>query len=71
MVVKIEIPPEWKSFRMPVPLQNRLHELLDRQDREGKLPANERREAQALADLAEMLAFLKLQVKPKNGRTRK
>lgn len=65
MVYEIELPPKWKHFRMPTALYRRLQELLDRQDLHGKLPDRERREAKALADLAEMLSFLKLQSRPK------
>lgn len=68
MTVKIEVPPELAEFTFPVPLQRRLQSLLDRQDLKGKLSATERQEAEALADLSELLAFLKLQVKSKNGR---
>ncbi len=69
MVVKIELPAEWKNFEMPIPLQRRLQRLLDQQDREGKLSKEERSEAEALANLSEMLSYLKLQAKPKNGRS--
>jgi hypothetical protein len=38
---------------MPPALHARLQELLDRQDRDGRLLARERREARALTELAD------------------
>ena len=51
---------EFKNFKMPVALQTRLTDLLDKQDSTGKLLAKERKEAEALVDLAELLTILKL-----------
>ncbi|MEX0612009.1 MAG: hypothetical protein WD229_07800 [Pirellulales bacterium] len=45
---------------MPPALHARLQELLDRQDEEGRLTRAERREAEALTELAEMLSLMKL-----------
>lgn len=47
-------------FDMPKALHRRLHELLDRQDREGKLSRVEKSEATALVELAETLSLLKI-----------
>ncbi len=69
MIYELELPSNWKKFGMPRALVRRLHELLDRQDMGGRLSAQERREAQALVDLSEMLSHLKLQARPKNGRS--
>ena len=41
-------------------LQDRLQELLDRQDRDGKLSARERKEATALTELVDMLSLMRL-----------
>jgi hypothetical protein len=41
-------------------LHRRLHELLDRQDRDGKLSPLERREASALTELVDMLSLMRL-----------
>lgn len=60
VVVQLELPKDWKKFRMPRALDNRLQELLDRQDFEGKLSHRERREATALAELADMLSVMRL-----------
>lgn len=65
VLVEIELPGNWQSFRLPAALDNRLQELLDHQDREGKLSRRERREAEALAKLADMLSLMKLRA----GRT--
>ena len=45
---------------MPTALHDRLQELLDRQDQHGKLSPRERREAGALAELADMLWVMRL-----------
>jgi predicted DNA-binding protein len=60
VLVELDLPADWKTFRMPPALDKRLEELLDRLDREGKLPVRERREAAALAELGDMLSLLKL-----------
>lgn len=51
---------ELKHFRLPAGVQRRLKELLDRQDAGKALTAAERREAEGLVELAEMLSLLKL-----------
>jgi hypothetical protein len=63
ITLKLELPADWRRFRMPKALQYRLQELLDRQDRDGKLSARERREATALAELADLLALIKLRAR--------
>jgi hypothetical protein len=60
VVVKFDVPGDWKRFKLPRALDARLQELLDRQDREGKLPRSERREAAALVELVDMLSLMKL-----------
>ena len=59
MSVELDLPKDWRQFRLPPALHNRLQELLDRQDREGKLLARERSEAKALTELVDMLSVLK------------
>jgi len=58
--VELELPKDWRKFRLPRALHERLQELLDRQDREGKLAPRERREAAALTELVDLLSLLKL-----------
>jgi hypothetical protein len=60
VVVKLEVPGDWRRFRLPRALNDRLQELLDRQDHDGMLSRTERREAKALVELVDMLALMKL-----------
>jgi hypothetical protein len=69
MILELEVPSNWKRFRLPRPLERRLQELLDRQDEVGRLSVKERREAEALADISELLSYLKLQAKFKRKRS--
>jgi hypothetical protein len=63
LVVEIEIPAGWESFRLPEGLHRRLQHLLDKQDAGGTLSDNEREEAQGLVDLSEWLSLLRQQAK--------
>jgi hypothetical protein len=60
VLVELDLPKDWRRFCLPPALQDRLQELLDKQDREGKLAAKERREAAALTDLVDMLSLMRL-----------
>jgi hypothetical protein len=60
VLVELELPKDWRKFRLPRALHDRLRELLDRQDRDGKLSRLERREATALAELVDMLSLMRL-----------
>ena len=60
VVVELDLPKDWQKFRLPRALHTRLHELLDRQDRDGKLTPPERREASALTELVDMLSLMRL-----------
>jgi len=60
VLVKLELPGDLERFRLPRGVDERLHGLLDRQDRSEELTADERREAEGLVDLAEFLSLLKL-----------
>ena len=66
-VVQLHLPGDWGGFRLPPALQNRLTELLDRQDRDGKLSPRERKEAKALVELVDMLTVLKAHSQTKRG----
>lgn len=63
VIVEIDMPRDFRKFRMPTALNTRLQELLDRQDEMGKLTHAERREAKALVELADMLSLMKLRAK--------
>jgi len=54
------VPDDLAKLRLPEGVQKRLQSLLDRQDRVGALTADERREAEGLAALAELLSLLRL-----------
>ena len=58
--LRLPAPGDLGKFRLPAGVQRRLQELLDRQDHGSPLTTAERREAEGLVDLAEMLSLLKL-----------
>ena len=60
VLVTLELPDDLERFRLPPGVDERLHALLDRQDRGEELTLEERREAEGLVDLAELLSLLKL-----------
>ena len=60
VLVQLQLPEDWHRFRLPRALHDRLQELLDRQDLQGKLTARERREATALTELVDLLSLLRL-----------
>lgn len=59
VLVEMTLPGDWGTFRLPPALDDRLRELLDRQDSDGKLSPRERREAKALTELVDMLSLMK------------
>jgi hypothetical protein len=59
VLVELTLPGDWEAFRLPRALDDRLRELLDRQDQDGKLSPRERREATALTELVDMLSLMK------------
>lgn len=63
VLVELELPKDWQRLRLPPALQERLQELLDRQDRTGKLSHKERREATALTELVDLLSLMRLRAK--------
>ena len=58
--VKIEMPISARQIKLPKGVDNRLQNLLDRQDRGDKLTLAERNEAEGLVELAEMLSLMRL-----------
>lgn len=58
--VEIEMPIAVERFKLPMGVHRRLQSLLDRQDAGEKLTAAERKEAEGLVELAEMLSLLRL-----------
>jgi hypothetical protein len=63
VLVELELPLDWRRFRMAPSLHGRLQELLDKQDQTGKLSPKERREAKALAELVDLMSLLRLRAK--------
>lgn len=60
ILVEIEVPTDLDSLRLPQGVNERLQELLDRQDRGEALTPAERAEAEGLVNLAELLSLLRL-----------
>jgi len=59
VLIALEMPTDLEKFKLPQGVNERLHALLDRQDRGGGLTAAERTEAEGLVYLAELLALLR------------
>jgi hypothetical protein len=57
---ELDLPDELSALRLPDGVDARLRELLDRQDGGQPLSLAERREAEGLVSLAEMLSLLRL-----------
>ncbi len=65
--LELDLPEDWAEFNMPPALDARLTTLLDRQDESGELAELERKEAEALCKLVDMLALLKLRAERVSG----
>jgi hypothetical protein len=63
LYVEIEVPVDIGEFRLPEGVDERLQDLLDRQDRGEELSPAERKEAEGLVDLAEFLSLLRLRAR--------
>lgn len=57
---ELKLPEDWQALQLPGALHERLQDLLDRQDEQGGLSSQERREAEALVQLVDMLALMRL-----------
>ena len=71
VAVELELPEDWQALQLPEALQERLHDLLDRQDEQGSLSSQERREAQALVQLVDTLALMRLRAEAVQNARRK
>ena len=60
MLIEVQLPGDLARFKLPVALEARLHDLLDRQDSGSPLTEQERGEAEGLVNLAEFLTLLRL-----------
>lgn len=63
VMIELDLPNDWKEFKLPPALDARLQSLSDKQDETGKLSRPERQEAKAIAELANMLSLLKLRAR--------
>ena len=59
VLINIELPADLERFRLPEGVNQRLQELLDRQDRGDELTHAEQQEAEGLVELAELLSLLR------------
>jgi hypothetical protein len=71
VLVELDVPADWKRFKLPPALDLRLQSLLDKQDLNGKLTRPERRKAMALTELVEMLSLMKFRAKRAENRVGK
>lgn len=67
VLIEVDLPEDWAQFSLPPALNDRLTSLLDRQDETGKLDEPEKREAEALCKLVDMLSLLKLRAERAAG----
>lgn len=63
VLIELDLPRDWKEFKLPSALDSRLQSLLDKQDQSGKLSRSERQEAKAIAELVDMLSLMKLRAR--------
>ncbi len=61
--LQVEVPDDLAAFKLPSGVQRRLQDLLDRQDAGQELTEAERREAEGLVDLAELLSLVQLRAR--------
>ena len=66
--LEIEVPEDMERFCLPAGVQHRLQELLDKQDGGQSLTGDERREAEGLANLADLLSLLRLRAERVSAR---
>jgi hypothetical protein len=60
VTIELDLPEDLAQFRLPTALNARLRELLDRQGSGTPLKETERREAEGLVELADLLTLLRL-----------
>ncbi|MDZ7311671.1 MAG: hypothetical protein ONA90_03685 [candidate division KSB1 bacterium] len=60
VLIDLEMPSDLEQFKLPKAVDERLQFLLDKQDRGEDLTPAERREAEGLVNLAELLSLLRL-----------
>jgi hypothetical protein len=60
VTIELDLPDDLAQFRLPPAVNARLRQLLDRQEKGVLLKEAERREAEGLVELAELLTLLRL-----------
>jgi hypothetical protein len=60
VTIELDLPDDLVQFRLPAAVNARLRQLLDRQENGVALKDAERREAEGLVELAELLTLLRL-----------
>jgi len=60
VTIELDLPDDLAQFRLPPAVNSRLRQLLDRQEKGVPLKEAERREAEGLVELAELLTLLRL-----------
>jgi hypothetical protein len=60
LTIEVDLQADLARFRFPAAVASRLQSLLDPQDAGYPLTADERAEAEGLADLADLLTLLRL-----------
>ncbi len=63
VLIELEMPSDLRRFTLPDGVEQRLQNLLDKQDRGEELTPAERVEAEGLVDLAELLTLLKMRAR--------
>ena len=67
--LELEVPDDLARLRLPAGVQQRLTELLDKQDTGTTLTDAERHEAEGLVDLAELLSLMRLRSERMSSRS--
>ncbi|MDB6020950.1 MAG: hypothetical protein JWQ04_807 [Pedosphaera sp.] len=63
---EVKMPGDLARFRLPQGVQHRLKELFDKQDAGQALSPKEKREAEGLVDMADLLSLLRLRTEKLN-----
>jgi len=63
VLIELELPTDLERFTLPEGVNQRLQDLLDRQDQGKDLTPAERKEAEGLVNLAELLSLLRLRAR--------
>ena len=71
VAIQLVVPDDLARFRLPPGVNTRLQELLDRKDGGKRLTGAERKEAEGLVNLSEMLSLLRLRVERADSRRAK